>query len=868
MFECPIDFFKDNLIFNKDKSCWAAFKIKGYDYDYLSDEAKIQVFNSLTLFLSNIVSEAKILIIPVQQSLKENFELLKKNLYKEDSLFEFASYQIEDVESYLEQKAAVSGNKNDYETYLFVKLVKDDEIELVSQLKDAYQFIISAVMNDINAFMNIDTRDILKTKLTEFEKLANEFFISQRKRIDLEKVNVKTIQWMLRKMTFRGLSDPKLFYKTETEDWQPESETVTVAKKEYIRPKQLFNLFSGSIYRESRYLRIEHTSGVSYQTFLPITGIPEESIFPGNEWIYMLQQDNTQVEVCIHIQALEHRESLKQIEYKKRAIDSQTEHIAEADAEIPEDLLEGKEQAGLLEAELKSGHFPLLRTSVVICVADSNLERMEKKANEIKEMYEDMHFVIERPMADQFELFTQFIPSVSFCIQDFVIKLPPSALAAGIIGASRELGDKTGAYIGHTGEEQKNVFLNMSLACLTNKSASTTFYGNLGTGKSFNANLLIYTHIIMYGAYGLIFDPKGERSHWVKDLKILNGKINLVTLSAEKKFKGMLDPFNVFKNDFEEAAELAINLLSEMFKLQPKDLEYTALLAALDIMKSDTSCVPSMLRMADILKNFPKEDQLKKPANLLARQISLLRNSGMSSLLIGDGSEQTINLDNRLNILQIQNLKLPSPDTPKEDYTREENLSNTLMMVLSSFAKKFIHSFPGRFKLALIDESWMLSKTTAGVSLMDYFARMGRSLFCGLILNGHSVLDLPSEAIRNTITYKFCFRTDNTAEVERMLKYLNLEITKENVNMIHTLENAQCVFRDLNGRVGLLKFDAVFQDIIDIFSTTPGKEKKPENPSILNSFDDTDHTEIEMQDQDIKKESIPEIDIYSLEEVI
>ena len=46
---------------------------------------------------------------------------------------------------------------------------------------------------------------------------------------------------------------------------------------------------------------------------------------------------------------------------------------------------------------------------------------MEKKANEIKEMYEDMHFVIERPMADQFELFTHFIPSVSFCIQEFVI---------------------------------------------------------------------------------------------------------------------------------------------------------------------------------------------------------------------------------------------------------------------------------------------------------------------------------------------------------------------------------------------------------------------------------------------------------------
>lgn len=865
MFECPILFFQDNLIFNRDKSCWAVFKVTGYDYDYLSDEAKIQVLDSLTLFLSNIVSEAKILIIPVNQSIKDNFEILRKNLNKQNSLYDVAIYQIKDIEEYLNDKAAISGNKNDYETYICIKLIKENESEIVNKFYDAYKFFVGAIVNDINSLMNIDTKDILKSKIDDFKKLSTDFFMAQKKRLSLEIVDTRTIQWLLRRMSYRGLNEPKLFYKNKNEDWLPDSELVTLSGKDYIRPKQLFNLFSGSIYCENHYLRIEHETATSYQTFLSITNIPEESFFPGNEWIYMLQQDNAQVEVCIHVQSIEHRESLKQLDYKIRAIDSQMEHIDEANAEIPEDLQESKELSTLLTSELKGSRFPLLKTSISICIADDNHENMTQKANEIKEIYEDMNFAVERPLADQFDLFIQSIPSVSFVVNDFILKLTPYTLASGLIGASRELGDKTGAYIGHTGTEQKNVFLNMALACLSNKSASTTFYGNLGVGKSFNANLLVYIHLIMYDAYALIFDPKGERSHWLTELKALKNKINLVTLSSEKKYKGMLDPFNIFKNDSEEASELAINILSELFKLRPKDLEYTALLAALDIMKNDVNITPSMSRIAEILGSFPIDDELKEKANLLSRQIKLLKTSGMSSLLVGNGTEETINIDNRLNILQIQNLKLPSPDTAKDDYTREENLSNILMMVLTSFAKKFIHSFPGHFKIALIDESWMLSKTTAGVNLMDYFSRMGRSLFASLVLNGHSVLDLPSEAIKNTITYKFCFRTDNLAEIERMLKYLNLEITKENIAMIRNLGNAQCLFQDLNRRVGILKFDAVFQDLIDVFSTTPEQVKENKNNENENQFQKINKNEIE----DIKNfTDIQAIDIYSLEETI
>lgn len=203
----------------------------------------------------------------------------------------------------------------------------------------------------------------------------------------------------------------------------------------------------------------------------------------------------------------------------------------------------------------------------------------------------------------------------------------------------------------------------------------------------------------------------------------------------------------------------------------------------------------------------------------------------MSTLLFGDGSEDAINLDNRLNILQIQNLKLPSPETPKADYTTEEMLSTVIMMVLSHFAKKFALVKRPVFKIILFDESWALGKTAEGVKLYDFLSRMGRSLFTGIIFNGHSVLDIPTEGIKNTISYKFCFQTTNDNEAIRMCEYLGLESTEENKEIIKNLGNGQCLFQDLDQHIGILDFDAVFQDFIDVFSTTPTTDDPPAEPT-------------------------------------
>lgn len=876
MFRCPIDYYTDNIIFGQDKSCWAVFKLNGYDYDFLGSESKINLLCKMARLLSGIMSEAKILIIPVMQDMKQHFRNLKENLNREDILYNSAVEQLDKTYEYLQSIVQEeNGAVNDYRTYLVVKMQESSEFDGFLKIKELYEFFIKDPVNAIEVFMNTNTKDILQQKINKCIRLSEKWFYKQNQRIRIQKVDETEIQWLMRRMAYRGMNkNLKLFYKDSkrTIPWKPSAKQVRVGKEQIIKPykKDIVSLFSGTIRSKNRVITVDNEYGKSYQTFLSITKLPDTFEYPDCEWIYMLQQyKDVNAEICLHIKKTEHRESIRKLDSKRREFNSQMEHIEEASADVPEDLLIGKEYLDLMESELKDGKSPILNTSITICLSARSKKELENKVSKVRSIYEDMNFGIERSISDQMSLYFQFIPSVGQIVRDFIMPLTPVTLASGVIGASHQLGDNEGNYIGTTGIEEKQVFLNLGKACLMNKSASSIFLGNLGVGKSFNTNLLMYLTVIS-GGYGLIFDPKGERSHWQSEMKVLDGLITTVTLSSSKEFKGKLDPYNIYYEDIDLANELAINMLTELFAIKPTSDEYVAILEAVKHIEEGNN-PPSMLKLAANLENFDKEDKLYEQAKMLARRIRLQDENGMAQLLFGNGTEQAISLENRLNILQIQNLKLPSPETRKEDYTSEEKLSTVVMMVLSHFAKKFALVKRPVFKLILFDESWALGKTQEGVKLFDFLTRMGRSLYTGCIFNSHSVLDIPTEGIKNTLTYKFCFQTTNDSEADRMLEFLGLENTQDLHETLKSLGNGQCLFQDLDGHVGVLQFDAVFQDIIDIFSTTPKtdideipiEEVENRNESLKND------TEIQKSDISLQTDQFEEqdIDIYEREVV-
>ena len=821
-YEFPIKYFEENLIFNKRGECWACYQILGVSYDYLSKDKKIMLLNRVTRFISNIGEEAQLLIIPVAQDIRKHQEALMDAMDRSDPLYAASHAHAKGTMHYLEQKIKDNGATNDYNIYLLTKL----ERQRISG--GNFEELIKKPMKAINELFDVEQKDILESDIRAYKEVAVNYYQSQNRRIRMEPASVETVQWLYRRLTRRGVSGSvKVRQNVDGSAWKPAAAPILKDGEKAVRPLQtdVLTLSEALINpKEHRYITCENTDGtISYQTFLSMASVPDGMIFPGGEWLLLLQDYPYATEVCAHITTIEYRESLKKIGGKKQEIESQQEHVAQS-ARIPDELRAAASEANQLEAELRRTRDPLCKVSVTFCIASDDKDLMEAHAKFVRERYEDKQFMVERPMTDQFKLFMECIPGAGRYMTDYIIPLPPRTVAGSMFAVTRLLGDNLGPYIGTTGVLDKLVFLDLARACRLNNSASAFFWGTLGGGKSFNANLLAYLNVLYAGAKVLIVDPKGDRDRWKDCLPYLADQISTITLSPDDKGQGSLDPFIIYRDDINQAAELATNILCEYFGITSKDLEYTAILAAIDQIRI-TAGKPCMNLLAEILADFPDEDELKPVAKNLARKIQLLRRAGMAKLLFGYGDEDGLRFTKKINILQIQNMTMPNAETPKQDYTQEERLSTVLMLPIASFCMKFAAANRSEFDIIVFDESWALNTTQMGKKLTNSLARMGRSLYASAIFIGHSVSDVDSPGLREAITYNFCFNAKTREEIIKSLQFLNLEATDENVELVMKLPNRTCLFQDLEGHVGVLRFDAIWQDIIDAFDTTPGEEK-------------------------------------------
>ena len=111
--------------------------------------------------------------------------------------------------------------------------------------------------------------------------------------------------------------------------------------------------------------------------------------------------------------------------------------------------------------------------------------------------YDDLNVKLVRPAGDMLGLHSEFLPASKRYINDYVQYVKSDFLAGLGFGATQQLGETTGIYMGYSVDTGRNVYLQPSLASqgvkgtVTNALASA-FVGSLGGGKSFCNNLLVY----------------------------------------------------------------------------------------------------------------------------------------------------------------------------------------------------------------------------------------------------------------------------------------------------------------------------------------------------------------------------------------
>ncbi len=149
-------------------------------------------------------------------------------------------------------------------------------------------------------------------------------------------------------------------------------------------------------------------------------------------------------------------------------------------------------------------------------------------------------------------LHSEFLPASKRYINDYVQYVKSDFLAGLGFGATQQLGETTGIYMGYSVDTGRNVYLQPSLAFAGRKRHSYQrpcfcFCRFSWRWESFCNNLLVY-YAVLFGGQALLLDPKSERGNWKETLPEIAHEINIVNLTSDKDNAGLLDPFVIMKN--------------------------------------------------------------------------------------------------------------------------------------------------------------------------------------------------------------------------------------------------------------------------------------------------------------------------------
>ena len=133
-----------------------------------------------------------------------------------------------------------------------------------------------------------------------------------------------------------------------------------------------------------------------------------------------------------------------------------------------------------------------------------------------------------------------------------------------------------------------------------------------------------------------------------------------------------------------------------------------------------------------------------------------------------------------------------------------------------------IHSDRSIFKMVDLDEAWTFLQVAQGKALSNKLIRAGRSMNAAVYFVTQNSGDVDDEKMKNNIGLKFAFRSTDIKEIKNTLEFFGVDKEDEsNQKRLRDLENGQCLFQDLYGRVGVIQIHPVFADLFHAFDTRP-----------------------------------------------
>ena len=806
----PIKYIDNNLVWNKDNEVFAYYELIPYNYSFLSAEQKFIVHDSFRQLIAQS-REGKIhaLQIATESSIRSMQEQSKKLVT--GKLKEVAYQKIDEQTEAL--VSMIGDNQVDYRFFLGFKLMVTEEQLNLKNIKKSAWLTFTEFLHEVNHTLMNDFVSMPNDEINRYMKMEKLLENKISRRFKVRRLEINDFGYLMEHLYGRdGIA---------YEDYEYQLPKKKLNKETLIKYYDLIRPTRCVIEESQRYLRLEHEDKESYVSYFTVNAIVGELDFPSSEIFYFQQQQFTfPVDTSMNVEIVENRKALTTVRNKKKELKDLDNHAYQAGSETSSNVVDALDSVDELETDLDQSKESMYKLSYVIRVSAPDLDELKRRCDEVKDFYDDLNVKLVRPAGDMLGLHSEFLPASKRYINDYVQYVKSDFLAGLGFGATQQLGENTGIYMGYSVDTGRNVYLQPSLASqgvkgtVTNALASA-FVGSLGGGKSFCNNLLVY-YSVLFGGQAVILDPKAERGNWRETLPEIAHEINIVNLTSDKDNAGLLDPFVIMKN-VKDAESLAIDILTFLTGISSRDGEKFPVLrkAVRSVTQSDRR---GLLHVIDELR---REDT--PISRNIADHIDSFTDYDFAHLLFSDGTvENAISLDNQLNIIQVADLVLPDKDTTFEEYTTIELLSVSMLIVISTFALDFIHSDRSIFKIVDLDEAWAFLNVAQGETLSNKLVRAGRAMQAGVYFVTQSSGDVAKESLKNNIGLKFAFRSTDINEIKQTLEFFGIDKDDENnQKRLRDLENGQCLLQDLYGRVGVVQIHPVFEELLHAFDTRP-----------------------------------------------
>ena len=779
----PIKYIDNNLVWNKDNEVFAYYELIPYNYSFLSAEQKFIVHDSFRQLIAQS-REGKIhaLQIATESSIRSMQEQSKKLVT--GKLKEVACQKIDEQTEAL--VSMIGDNQVDYRFFLGFKLMVTEEQLNLKNIKKSVWLTFTEFLHEVNHTLMNDFVSMPNDEINRYIKMEKLLENKISRRFKVRRLEIHDFGYLMEHLYGRdGIA---------YEDYEYQLPKKKLNKETLIKYYDLIRPTRCVIEESQRYLRLEHEDKESYVSYFTVNAIVGELDFPSSEIFYFQQQQFTfPVDTSMNVEIVENRKALTTVRNKKKELKDLDNHAYQAGSETSSNVVDALDSVDELETDLDQTKESMYKLSYVIRVSAPDLDELKRRCDEVKDFYDDLNVKLVRPAGDMLGLHSEFLPASKRYINDYVQYVKSDFLAGLGFGATQQLGETTGIYMGYSVDTGRNVYLQPSLASqgvkgtVTNALASA-FVGSLGGGKSFCNNLLVY-YAVLFGGQALLLDPKSERGNWKETLPEIAHEINIVNLTSDKDNAGLLDPFVIMKN-VKDAESLAIDILTFLTGISSRDGEKFPVLrkAVRSVTQSDSR---GLLHVIDELR---REDT--PISRNIADHIDSFTDYDFAHLLFSDGTvENAISLDNQLNIIQVADLVLPDKDTTFEEYTTIELLSVSMLIVISTFALDFIHSDRSIFKIVDLDEAWAFLNVAQGETLSNKLVRAGRAMQAGVYFVTQSAYDVSKESLKNNIGLKFAFRSTDINEIKQTLEFsvsTRTMRTTRNACVIWRTDNAYC----------------------------------------------------------------------------